>query len=117
MNPNELNPNPPRVNDDSPWGPIEYVERWADGIYRVQTPSHGGCWISPERAAEMPAWTRKIKAYAPKPNWWEEDAEILIVLHLFADEMWKTFDESTRECWVRLIKSIYNINLVSEVTK
>jgi hypothetical protein len=107
----------PRVGDPSPWGAIEHIERWGSGIYRVYTESHGGIWLSNQRAAEMPAWTRKITAYAPKPNWWEEDAEILIVLHVFADYMYKSFDESTRECWVRLIKSTYNINLLGEVTQ
>lgn len=108
---NDLNPNPPRVNDPSPWGKIEYVEEWADGIYRIHTSSHGGAWISPSRAAEMPTWTHEITAYAPKPQWWEEDCEILIVLHVFADELYRKPDDETRSCWVKLIRNIYNLNL------
>lgn len=31
-----------RVGDESPWGEIDYLDQIAEGIYQVETPSHGG---------------------------------------------------------------------------
>jgi len=112
MNPNELNPTPPRRNDPSPWGAVDHVERLADGIHKVSTASHGGIWLSPERAADMPAWTRKIKAYAPKPQWWEEDCEAAIPLLVFNSEMHERYqDAKCVSILIRTISSTYGINL------
>lgn len=35
------------INDDTLWGRADYVEKIADGIYEVETPSHGGIMADP----------------------------------------------------------------------
>ena len=82
-----------RKNGYSPWGQIDHMTRLADGIYLVETASHGGIWLSPERREQMaersPELLRAVElnSYAPKPMWWEEDCEAALVLIAFWDEL------------------------------
>jgi hypothetical protein len=82
-----------RKNCYSPWGQIENIELLADGIYRVETASHGGIYLSPARREQMaaiaPHFMRAVElnSYAPKPAWWEEDCEAALVLIAFWDEL------------------------------
>jgi hypothetical protein len=45
----------------SPWGEVEHVTQLADGIWQIDTASHGGIFLSDQRMAEMPVERRKTK--------------------------------------------------------
>lgn len=72
----------------SPWGAVQHQEILADGIIFVDTAGHGGIWLSPERAAQLPNWAHSIAStYCSKPTWWEEDCEAVVPMYVFFDEM------------------------------
>lgn len=66
-------------NMNTPWGRSDYVEEVAPGIRSVETPSHGGYWLSAERRAQMPA------ALSLDSPWYEEDCEWARVAVAFKD--------------------------------
>lgn len=51
----------------TPWGPALDVTRIDEGIWFVDTLSHGGYYVSPSRASEMPARLRIAD------GWYEQD--------------------------------------------
>ena len=72
----------------SPWGGVHYQCDIAPGIAVVSTSSHGGVWLSPERASALPAWARTVASdYCPKPTWWEEDCEAAVPILAFWSDM------------------------------
>ncbi len=71
----------PQEGHNSPWGVIETAELLADGIVSVQTPSHGGIWLSKARLAQMPPDQRSTD------GWYEEDCEAAFPLKRFREEM------------------------------
>jgi hypothetical protein len=68
----------------SPWGHIHGCENVATGIWRVDTASHGGYYLSIERIATMP---KPLRDYVPfvarngsgTSHWFEEDVDWCIV--------------------------------------
>lgn len=66
----------------SPWGAIEHVTQLAEGIWIVETSSHGGIFLSDQRMAEMPVERRKTFAGG---NWFEEDCDWALVAITFTD--------------------------------
>lgn len=71
----------PKAGDSSPWGRIDYARQIADGIVSVGTPSHGGIWLSPQRAAQVdPRWG------VGEPSWLEEDCAWAIAAYTFPEE-------------------------------
>lgn len=65
----------PRMS--TPWGSINTYHRLADGIYTVDTPGHGGLWLSDERMAELP---EHYEPYTGTRRWAEEDEDAPLVL-------------------------------------
>lgn len=63
----------------SPWGWVDHSKTLADGIVEVQTPSHGGIHLSPERVAMMPDVARR------PGGWYEEDCEWSLVALRFPE--------------------------------
>ena len=61
----------------TPWGESDNVEKLADGIYFVSTPSHGGIWLAPERRKRM----------GNTHAWYEEDCCAAHALLEFYDEI------------------------------
>lgn len=67
------------VGGRSPWGRIDHVHHYADGIDSVGTPGHGGLKLSRERNAKVhPAWRRQ-------GGWYEEDVDACIVIVTFPE--------------------------------
>lgn len=57
----------------TPWGTLDNDRQVADGFWWVDTPSHGGIWLSAERTA---AYRRCFRSETvPQPPWLEEDDE------------------------------------------
>ena len=76
---------PPQEGHPSPWGTIDAAQLLADGIVSVQTPSHGGIWLSSARLAQMPPDQRS------SDGWYEEDCEAAFPLRRFRDEVLHAF--------------------------
>lgn len=68
------------VGDPTPWGSADIAVDVADGIAIVQTPSHGGVNLAPERNRAIPRPMRRSN------GWYEEDCEAHIPHYYFADE-------------------------------
>ena len=69
-----------KPGDPTPWGPAQHVERLADGIELVSTPSHGGIKLSAPRLGAMPPTART------DDGWYEEDCEACWPLRAFATD-------------------------------
>lgn len=67
----------------SPWGQPDSQQEIADGIVNIQTPSHGGIWLSPERRKQL-NWD---KNFLKNPTWWEEDSDWAIPYYFFRDDI------------------------------
>lgn len=61
-------PTPPRAGQPSPWGTIHIANQLADGIVDVDTSTHGGIWLSPERLALMDPSERSTDGWYEKMN-------------------------------------------------
>lgn len=57
----------------SPWGTVQHVTPYSDGIVFVSTASHGGYKLDRKQNAKIPAPFRKLG------GWYEEDCEYAIV--------------------------------------
>ena len=68
---------PPRAGSPSPWGTVQYVYPYAEGVISVGTAGHGGIWLSDERLAQMPANEQSTD------GWYEEDCEAVFPLRRF----------------------------------
>lgn len=68
-----------RVGSNTPWGKADYVDKPADGIAVVGTPSHGGVKLSAERNRGIPEELRNRDA------WYEEDTESQIVGYYYPE--------------------------------
>jgi hypothetical protein len=72
-------PPPPRRGGLSPWGVVDAVTPFKDGVVFVSTPSHGGFWVPQEQQHRLPS------AIAPMHgrSWFEEDCEAWVVVLAF----------------------------------
>lgn len=64
----------------SPWGTVQHAEELLSGVWVVDTASHGGVLITPERRRAMPDALRR------RALWYEEDCEWCLPVIAFADE-------------------------------
>lgn len=88
---NQRSNRPPTVGGHSPWGTIDFVHPYAEGMVWVSTPGHGGLWLSNERLAAMPAEQRSAD------GWYEEDCEAAWPLkHFFDDIEFKNDEDRER---------------------
>ena len=72
-----MNNQRPRINDDSPWGEIQRIQKIDNGIYWIDTPGHGGVWLSPKHIKELP---KDYKPFTRDSQWAEEDIDAAVVL-------------------------------------
>lgn len=70
----------------SPWGHVDNRDRLAEGIWRVDTPSHGGIWLSPARAKLVPRYI-VAASFLRRADWWEEDCDQAWPRLIFGDEI------------------------------
>lgn len=68
----------------TPWGRADTVTKIADGIYRVDTPGHGGYWLSRSRNAVVRKRIPLFKTFAGGP-WYEEDCDWAVVVAAFPE--------------------------------
>lgn len=69
----------PHVGSRTPWGAADHVEKLADGIWQVGTPSHGGVKLSASRNRAVPDYMRASS------GWYEEDCEWSVPATVFPD--------------------------------
>ncbi len=70
----------------SPWGKPDTVTEYGPGVINVETPSHGGFWLSPDRLAQVPlAW--RLARFHPSEDspWFEEDSDWCMVALTFPE--------------------------------
>jgi hypothetical protein len=81
---------------NSPWGPVDHGERFAEGVFFVSTPSHGGFKLEAKHNVLIPA------AFRREGGWYEEDCDAAIPMffmpQLFKPEQLREARESLR-CW------------------
>jgi hypothetical protein len=53
----------------TPWGTADYVKKYAEGVWFVSTPGHGGLKLDRKRNALVPEYMRR------EGGWYEEDCE------------------------------------------
>jgi hypothetical protein len=74
---------PPTVRSSTPWGWADSVCEIAPGIIQIETPSHGGIWLSPDRLEVV---APDYRAFAAKWShgwgeaWFEEDCAAYAVI-------------------------------------
>lgn len=81
----------------SPWGLVQSQKELAPGIVQVETASHGGIYLDPERYAQMPA-PMKTTGYSAN-GWYEEDCDWALVALQFPD----AFDVRALACAKALV--------------
>lgn len=79
----------------TPWGPAQHSEYIAEGIIRVDTASHGGLHLSPQRHEELQAMFRSFPTWAGG-RWYEEDCDACAVIVAFPD-VFPDSQDSARE--------------------
>jgi len=69
----------------SPWGVVEDFAKIGNGLFRVETPSHGGFWLSQERKAMMPDVVASVKTFGDLGDmgWYEEDCDWILPVLAF----------------------------------
>ena len=70
---------------DTPWGPATHVEHVEAGLVVVSTASHGGYWVSIDRA-EVIARKHPQVATSPLTRWFEEEYRWAFVASTFPDD-------------------------------
>ena len=91
-------PTIPAVGSYCPWGTVQHVTDYGDGIVVVSTPSHGGFYvpdallwrIDPDRVA----WS---KAWSGSRNWFEEDCAACFVVDAFSEKFPRRLVQRCRE--------------------
>ena len=63
----------------SPWGKVQYVKSFSEGVVLVSTASHGGMKLDRACNAKVPASARR------KGGWYEEDCEVAIPILTFPE--------------------------------
>jgi len=85
----------------SPWGTIQHKTILAPGIIRVNTASHGGIYLSPERVQKLKQDFPEFRTWTGELEWLEEDCDATIAYVAFPDlpcdfdlaEAWNYFKE------------------------
>lgn len=94
--------NSQRYPIETPWGPSQSITEIAEGIDRIDTASHGGIRVSPERYKSMPVGLRAFAPWATSPphddsHWYEEDSDVAIVVAAFPDYFPENWVEMARK--------------------
>lgn len=82
-NPNDIQFSDVAEPQSSPWGAVQHANHLAAGIWSVDTASHGGIFLSPERLAAMPE-NYRTKSFAGGA-WFEEDCDWALVVDTFPE--------------------------------
>jgi hypothetical protein len=73
----------PVVGSMSPWGRVEDVREFGDGVVFVSTAGHGGFWLSADRHRALQS-RHGFKTFAGGA-WYEEDCDAAVVVVAFSD--------------------------------
>ena len=81
----------------TPWGPAVTVNEIALGIMFVETASHGGYFLNPERNAKVPeAWRQASFNRKGLAGWYEEDCDWCLVALTFPEFFPEGADRAAR---------------------
>lgn len=81
-----------RINGSSPWGRIQRLTTWANGIQFISTASHGGFFLSHERYGELVKRKGEPNLWLGNAMqdggyWFEEDCDARLVIDAFPEIM------------------------------
>ena len=65
----------PLPTHHSPWGLVDYYQQLGNDIWVVTTPGHGGLYVGPESAGNIPI---EVQQCMTDGSWFEEDCEMPI---------------------------------------
>ena len=78
------NGDPVAIGTNTPWGVAETVSHIGEGIWAVDTASHGGFFVPTEKLIEMdPLKVAYSYMWSGSPNWFEEDCAVAFVVEAF----------------------------------
>ena len=94
-----------------PWGQMLSCENVATGIWRVDTGSHGGYYISVERKDAMPKPLREYRNFVQRKDggtgqWYEEDIDWCIVCLAYPDDFTRKLGLAERPEVLRMARLI-----------
>ena len=76
----------------TPWGKPQHIHSPIDGIWVIETASHGGFYLSDRRVRELDERLRilgphpRYWTFAGNPQWWEEDDDYAVPVVAFWQE-------------------------------
>lgn len=74
------------INSRTPWGTADEVTQIVDGIYWVETPGHGGFYLSEEMNSQVPnSLKQQTFRELGTTGWYEEDCDWAIVVSVFPE--------------------------------
>lgn len=73
------------MNKMTPWGESQFSHVIADGIVEHATAGHGGIHLSEARLNIVKQKHPNFKTFCGKPNWFEEDCDVCIVVNCFPE--------------------------------
>ena len=81
---------------NTPWGTPDQVETVIAGIYRVDTPSHGGFWVCPDLNQLIPLEHRNASFCGQgHQGWYEEDCDWAIPALAFKEEFGTYYEKKS----------------------
>ena len=92
-----------RLQHTTPWGCSYTCDQIAPGIVLITTGSHGGIYLSPERADAMPEPYRSKVRFAGG-TWFEEDYDWILVVLSFPEVFEERVVNEARTMWERYRK-------------
>jgi hypothetical protein len=69
----------------SPWGHVQEITNYAEGIDFVETASHGGFHLSRKRSKEFRNIFPNAKLFLNGSTWFEEDCDWALVIEAFPE--------------------------------
>ena len=92
-----------RFSHTTPWGGSHTCDQIAPGIVSITTGSHGGFYLSPERADAMPEPYRSKVRFAGG-TWFEEDCDWVLVVLSFPEVFEERVVNEAQAMWERYRK-------------
>lgn len=104
----------PECPTETPWGPPQEVKKIAEGLFWIDTASHGGYWLSPELNKKVPLRDRRRTfCQLGMKGWYEEDEDSDLIHYHFRDRLFPeeaAQEESVRNHLKDLVKHITKLS-------
>lgn len=92
------------VPELTPWGKRHSEFEIFSGFVSVETPRHGGVWLSEQQRAQIPVYLKRLSV-GKEGIWWEEDCAWSIPILYFLTRKPKLFDDEEALLYERAIET------------